>query len=410
MRGRAARQAAIAQPTRARAVARDRARSAHAARAGSSGGRRKRDQALRCARERMCCNVAALRRARQDAATSKALGARRGAGGERAPATSSSSSQSGFSSTVTSWRARATPALQAAPKPRLPLEHDHLGAGARRERGAVVGEPESTATSLGVGGQVAPQRAGSSAASSGAESCRTVTIVKLTRRRVGEQRVQGGGRASPGVAAARSPRGGAQRARARPRRRRCQQGIGERAGVAGRDAAARRRPSVSREDGRSLTTAGVPWAAPPRAGARSPRGRTGDHGQRAGVERRRAARGVDRARGRSRCASRPSTMTTLGVEAAGAGAREWAAARTPGALRGSRAPTNSRVGRACARRGGRRPRGARGASGTARRVTLQPHAAITSSRDGLGVGSTRVGAPRQPRGPRADVPRALVRA
>ena len=174
-------------------------------------------------------------------------------------------------------------------------------------------EPESTTTICVSGGRCSRSE-GSSRRSSGAESCSTVTIVKLTRAACG--------RAAGAARRPLAPRCTERRARARRR-------PGGRAGRRRRRCAAARRrarstsptgtrsaasPSVSAKHARSETTAGVPWAAASSATSPKPSRYDGRHdGQRAGVER--GQLGVVDA------AQAVADDDEVGVEAAGACAR-----------------------------------------------------------------------------------------
>ena len=136
---------------------------------------------------------------------------------------------------MTSWRARATPALLAAPKPRLPSSTITSAPAARASAGPSSREPESTTTSWVSGGRWS-RREAQQARQLGRGVVQDGDDREAHARRLGEQRVQRGGRALPGVEGGALARGGAQAGAQGVVAGDAQQGVGERAGVADRDA------------------------------------------------------------------------------------------------------------------------------------------------------------------------------
>ena len=118
---------------------------------------------------------------RRSAAAARGVrsGCRR-ASAARTTSDASSSSQSGFSSTVTSCRAHSMPALFAAPKPGLPASATTSAPCSAARSGPPSRDPLSTTTSCGGSGRWASIER-SSTRSSGSESCSTMTAVNVTR-------------------------------------------------------------------------------------------------------------------------------------------------------------------------------------------------------------------------------------
>ena len=125
--------------------------------------------------------------------------------------------------------------VAGGPEAGVAVEHDHLGAGRRASAGPSSREPESTATTLGVGGQVVADRA-QQRPQLGRRVVQDGDDREAHARRLGEQRVQRAGRALPGVDGRALARGGAQARAQRVVAGDAQQRIGQRAGVAAGDA------------------------------------------------------------------------------------------------------------------------------------------------------------------------------
>ena len=97
-----------------------------------------------------------------------------------------------------------------------------------------------------------------------------MTIVKLTRRGLGEQPRAARRPPAPRCSGGALARGGAQARTQGVVAGDAQQGVGQRAGVADGATRSAASPSVSAKQGRSLTTAGVPWAAASSGGSPKP--------------------------------------------------------------------------------------------------------------------------------------------